>query len=122
MISFDDLRAVNDERVRLWHPDFTDPSSVAHWNGADWGNAMQGEAGEAGNIIKKIRRLETIKTSRQSEGDDLVLIDALGLELADTIIYADIVGNYYGLDLGMCVARKFNITSEEYGWPQRLPR
>lgn len=121
MISFDQLRQANEARVVLWHPDFRDPSSPAHWNGADWGNAMQGEAGEAGNIIKKIRRLETIKTGRQSERNDLVLIDKLGLELADTVIYADLAAAYYGLDLGIQVARKFNITSEEYGWPQRLP-
>jgi hypothetical protein len=48
------LRELNVKRMVRWHKN-------AHhtWTGADWSNAMQGEAGEAGKVVKKLRRIET---------------------------------------------------------------
>ena len=45
--------AVNRKRSAHWHAD-GEP-----WSGADWSNAMCGEAVEAANVVKKLRRHET---------------------------------------------------------------
>lgn len=81
---------------------------------------MQGESGEAGNVVKKLRRVETDHIGRPGEQDTAVLLAKLGAELADTIIYADLLATYYGIDLASAIVKKFNQTSEEYGFPERL--
>ena len=121
MYGFGELRKANLERVQLWHPGFPDKEIPAQeWNIAEWTNAMQGEAGEAGNIAKKIRRLDTNLTGRPSETNRNELVWKLGLELADNVIYTDLCAAKMHLDLWTLVVEKFNKTSEEYGFPQRL--
>jgi NTP pyrophosphatase (non-canonical NTP hydrolase) len=70
------------------------------WNLADWSNALAGETGELCNIVKKIRR-----------GDDIDVKDA-GKELADIVIYADLLATQLGLDLSECIVQKFNEVSD----------
>ena len=50
-MTFAELRAANvDERLReLFHP-------LEDWNALEWAGAMCGEAGEAANLCKKLRR------------------------------------------------------------------
>lgn len=115
-LTFDLLREVDDARQARWHVPDSEP-----WSGSDWSNAMCGEAGEAANVVKKIRRLETGVAHRESESEIADLVDALGLELADLLIYADLVALHYGIDLGQAVIRKFNLVSEAYDFPERLP-
>lgn len=114
-LSFDDLFRANASRVLRWHPGFPNDG----WTGADWANAMQGEAGEAGNVVKKLRRIETGHTTAQQE-DKATLLTQLGMELGDTVVYLDLLAQYYGLDLGDCVAATFNRVSEREGFPERL--
>ena len=118
-LRYRDLTSINMSRAHKWHPDFFNPSSPNHWNGADWSNAMCGEAGEAANVVKKIRRIETGVRGR---ADDKLpkLIDKLGGELADTMIYIDLLASYYRLDLPACIIVKFNEVSVREGWPERL--
>ena len=118
-LSFDDLRAANTSRAKRWHPGFPDDDA---WTGADWSNAMCGEAGEAANVVKKLRRHECLLAGsglalQPEEG----LLADLALELADTVTYLDLLAAKYGIDLGDAVARKFNIVSERQGFPERLP-
>jgi hypothetical protein len=47
--TFEALRTRNVSRLARWH----DPDSEP-WTGADWSNAMCGEAGEAANVVKKL--------------------------------------------------------------------
>ncbi len=47
------LRAANATRCARWHD-----GGVADWAPTDWANAMAGEAGEACNAIKKLRRVD----------------------------------------------------------------
>lgn len=110
-----DLRDASSERARLWHDDSTEP-----WTGADWGNAMGGECGEAQNVVKKLRRVETRVAGPNDETDVATLVHKLAMELADTIIYADLLALHYGIDLSEAVAEKFNIVSEKRGFTQRL--
>lgn len=119
-LTFGRLREVNAERCAEWHPGF--PSRDDPWSGADWSNAMQGEAGEAGNVVKKLRRHElSYPGNRRAEDrDEAALLAKLGEEIADALIYADLLATYYGIDLAAAVRAKFNRVSQELGLPQRL--
>lgn len=106
--------ALQSDPTQLWH----DPGSEP-WSGADWSNAMCGEAGEAANVVKKLRRIETNIAKR---GDDTHedLRAALGKELADVVIYADLLANHYRLDLADNVREKFNEVSDRHGFQIHL--
>lgn len=95
-LSFRQLRAVNVERCEAAF--FPLESKDGPW----WGNAMAGESGEACNIIKKIDR----------DGVTPELLQALALELADVVTYADLLAARFGIDLGLAVRTKFNIVSD----------
>ncbi len=113
-LTFDQLRAVNVPRCEKWHP----PGSLP-WSLADWSNALCGEAGELANVIKKIRRQET---GAVNQGDPTVeaLKNMAMNELADVVIYADLLADQLGGDLGQAIKAKFNKVSEKYGFPERL--
>lgn len=59
---------------------------------------MAGEMGETCNAVKKLRR-----------GDGNV--EAVADEIADTIIYADLLCERLGINLEHAIIRKFNRTS-----------
>lgn len=118
LLTFRALRVVNVERCKVWHPGFG--TGTGDWNGADWSNAMQGEAGEAGNFVKKLRRQDT-GFRGAADPDRSVLLEKLGDEIADTAIYLDLLAEYYGINMAEAVVRKFNAISVREGLPQRLP-
>jgi len=114
-LSFATLRAANASRVGRWHGDDAEP-----WSLADWSNAMCGEAGEAANVVKKIRRHETRIPSKYNTPDEDVLRASLAEELADVVAYADLLALNADIDLGEAVRAKFNKVSEAQGFPERL--
>lgn len=114
-LTFDALRTANVARCARWHS----PGTVA-WTGADWSNAMCGEAGETANVVKKLRRAETGTASARDPEPPKLLADLAG-EIADTIIYLDLLADHYGIDLAAAVAAKFNAVSDREGFPERLP-
>jgi NTP pyrophosphatase (non-canonical NTP hydrolase) len=116
-VAFASLHEQNVARARRWHPGFPEQDD---WTGGDWATAMAGECGEACNIVKKIRRVETAKKGRASEQDTALLSQFLGDELADLVIYADLLAAKYGIDLGDAIREKFNAVSEQYDFPERL--
>lgn len=130
------LATTNAERCKRWHPEGTEP-----WTLADWSNAMCGEAGEAANLVKKLRRIETGTDSgpwtiphATIPGREVVLdkgqrsrilAKGIGLELADVVIYADLLAQelahrYGGYTLSSLVVTKFNAVSHRQGYPERL--
>lgn len=113
-LTFQQLREVNASRVAKWHP----PESVP-WTGADWSNASAGEMGEACNVVKKLRRIETGVPGSQ-DPDQEVLISYLADEIADTIIYLDLLAAHYGIDLATAVRTKYNRVSVREGFEERL--
>jgi NTP pyrophosphatase (non-canonical NTP hydrolase) len=121
MLTFRGFQIANEERCRTWHPGFptNDSGSVHHWNAADWSNAMAGEAGEACNVVKKIRRLET-GSNRHNDGTMQQLVSELGLEIADTITYAFLLATYFGIDVESMMRAKFNFVSEREQLPHRI--
>lgn len=113
-LSFDKLSAVNRARAAHWHAGGTP------WVGSDWSNAMAGEAGEACNVVKKLRRQETAVVGA-ADPVWQELVAKLGEELADTLIYIDLVAAHYGVDLPAALCAKFNAVSEREGLEERLP-
>ncbi len=96
-MDFQVLKKANSERMAT-----TDAYKKCReeWSLSDWSNALAGETGELCNWVKKVRR-----------GDN-VNMEELGKELADIVIYADLLAEKLGLDLGECVKAKFNEVSE----------
>lgn len=117
-LTFKQLSTVNAERAARWHPDFPGTGS---WTLADWSNAVCGEAGEMANVVKKIRRVETGVAPGPDDPPVEQLWDMLADEIADTIIYLDLLATVAGLNVGAAVARKFNRVSIRQGFPDRLP-
>lgn len=119
---FYELSKQNRSRAERWH------SGAALWTGADWSNAMCGEAGEAANVVKKLRRHETgiIGVGSATAGlpyntpPEYELHGELAAEIADVILYADLLARHYGIDTETAVVHKFNIVSAAQGFPERL--
>lgn len=112
-LTFKALRETSLARCRRWHP-----GGVADWSLSDWATATAGEMGEACNVVKKLNR------ERDGiVGNNLALAELraqLGHEIADTLIYLDLLAAAAGIDLAAAVVDKFNIVSERNGFPERL--
>ena len=114
MLSFEKLRKENVERCEsAFHP-------INHWSPTDWACAMAGEAGEACNAVKKLRRHADGTNTAKDPATEAECVAAIGKELADTVIYADLLAARLGINLGEAVREKFNAVSELRGVPQRL--
>lgn len=114
-----DFRAfstLNLQRARRRHP-----QGIEEWSVNDWLAAMAGEAGEACNAGKKHRR---ILSGIQQHGDVPVSLeeaaDRIVEELADVVIYADLVASRLGRDLASAIEEKFNKISAREGFPERI--
>ena len=116
-LTFDQVTDANRQRAQRWHPGFPDDDS---WTLADWSNAMCGEAGEAANVVKKLRRVEDGLVGRL-DAPEMELRVMLGEELADVFLYLDLLATKAGLDLPAAIVRKFNMVSERQDFPERLP-
>lgn len=107
-LDFAVLRFYNEARQQEW--DQGEVISLEYL-----GNAIAGETGEACNVIKKIvRNRAGLKGSGASIKD-------LANELADIIIYADLIARKENIDLGAAIREKFNATSDKLKLKTRLP-
>lgn len=120
MLTFDKLSEQNAARAERWH------AGGDEWTASDWSNALAGEVGEACNLVKKVRRHET-RVDRVEGGagsyntpdlDELLL--GIADEIADIIIYADLLARHFDIPVEEAVRRKFNRVSEAQGFPERL--
>jgi NTP pyrophosphatase (non-canonical NTP hydrolase) len=117
-LTFAQVTEANTTRCNRWHPGF--PHDEA-WTGADWSNAVCGEAGEMANVVKKLRRLETGTTPGPDDPPEAELRRMLADEIADVFTYLDLLATFYGVDIQDAIAAKFNRVSERQGFPDRLP-
>jgi len=132
MLTFDELRDTNKARCEAaFH-------QVEAWKPWEWSNAMAGEVGEACaegfalltalsarcgaacNITKKMNRIWPANQFKQNwnkpEDQRMAELEAkLADELADVVIYADLLATRIGRSLGDCVRDKFNAKSDEIG-------
>jgi NTP pyrophosphatase (non-canonical NTP hydrolase) len=101
-LALSELRVANLARcLEVFHP-------LEDWSPTDWGTAVAGEVGEALNLVKKLRRGEPIEHR------------AIAVEIADAVIYLDLLAARLGIDLGQAIAFKFNRVSEQRGAKQRI--
>jgi NTP pyrophosphatase (non-canonical NTP hydrolase) len=95
---------------------------VDSWRPWEWSNAMAGEVGEACNLTKKMARIwpsnHLIKWEQPETMEHLQ--KELAREIADVVIYADLLATSMGLKLEDCIIEKFDITSEKIGSDVRL--
>lgn len=118
-LTFEELRLKNAQRSKRWHP-----GGITDWSPADWAVAMVGEAGECCNAVKKLNRIRDSMASKPDSSEDFKTheqaVAGIGQEIADTVIYLDLLAQRLGLDLQIEVTKKFNRVSEKYGFPERL--
>lgn len=113
-LSFYVLRKTNVSRCEdVFHP-------VNSWSPTDWATAMAGECGEACNDIKKLRRLDGADNNIDTPEAREELVAAVAAELADLVIYADLLAARLDIDLGRAVVNKFNLVSAKRGSKIRL--
>jgi len=131
-MTFQDLRAANLARLAQAWPE-EDP-----WAPWDWTNATAGEVGEAcveglallaalsakagsaANITKKMNRVwpagQFAHAWNKPEDQRIEELSArLGGEIADVVIYADLLASKLGRSLEDCIREKFNAKSAEIG-------
>lgn len=117
-VSIRDVQTINRERANRWHG-----GNFKNWSGLEWAGALCGEAGEAANVCKKLRRVETDAAGNAWSDRPLsgsALRTALAGECADTFLYLCLLASRYDIDLAQAVRTKFNSKSEEMGFPERL--
>lgn len=126
------LSAASRLRAEKWHGDSLE---TGQWTISDWTLAMCGEVGEsseafaqlmvtsaaghAADTVKKVRRVET---GARNDGDPELeyLKEKYLIELADVVIYAELCAAYQGRDLGEYIVKKFNATSDKFGFTEKI--
>ncbi len=107
-------------RLRLFNKERCEQNfkhAITAWNIMEWGCALAGEAGELCNVLKKVKREQDGIAGSRIEGDGQ---KAIADELADVIIYADLLAQHCGIDLASAIASKFNETSAKVGYNRAL--
>jgi len=107
-LTFNTLRRANLQRLPLFRDakGRTCHTEVdgSDWSPAQWLQAVVGGLGEYANLRKKVERGDmTIEEARPM----------LAKELADVVIYLDILAFHNGVDLGTATMEKWNETSRK---------
>ena len=114
-LTFRTLRAANMQRLPLFRDakgrTCHTEGDGSDWSPAQWLQAVVGELGEYANLRKKCERGDITPEEAKP-----MLAD----ELADVVIYLDILAAQLGVDLGEAVMSKWNRTSEKVGAPLRI--
>lgn len=85
------------------------------WSLSDWMTAVTGEIGEAANIIKKLNRVRD-GVPGNATNDVFELEHQLAEEIADAVIYLDLLAQAVGFDLEEIRDAKFAKTSAKIGY------
>lgn len=118
-LTFDALGEANLLRAMKWHR-----GGLDEWSIADWATAMAGEAGEVCNAVKKLRRIEdeiaNISDPERQLSTRQEALKKIGEEIADTLIYLDLLAQRCGINLTEAVIEKYNLVSAKYGFEDRI--
>ena len=109
-----DLDAFSAEnRARCTSPEgFNHP--LKSWALSDWFVAATGELGEAANVAKKLNRVrDGIIGNKETEEE---LHEKLKSEIADTLIYLDLLAQSEGFYLSDAVRATFDAKSRQIGY------
>ncbi len=109
-----DLRALREANVKRCEQSF---GSCRDWSPADWSNAMAGEAGELLELMLPllVRTNSICNLTKKVQRGDQVSLDEIGKEIADVVIYADLLSHRLGIDLSDAVRKKFDEVSARVG-------
>jgi NTP pyrophosphatase (non-canonical NTP hydrolase) len=107
LLDFKTLAKANLERCEsAFHP-------LEDWTAMEWAVCVGGEFGEMAELLKKLK-------GGDFKGRETETVENIGREIADQIIYLDLLAQRLGLDLGTAVRRKFNEGSDRYGSPIKI--
>lgn len=101
------LREVNQKRLGIIDKEF----NSKQWSLLEWAGALCGESGELANILKKVKRREGKETY------DAFLnakIPSIAEELADVVLYCDLIAGELDIDLEQAITNKFNKKSNDW--------
>lgn len=86
---------------------------VDGWSEAEWLSAATGELGEVAHAVKAIlRQRDNLIDAKYSDAE---LKSMLSEEIADTIIYLDLLAQRAGISIGDAIRDKFNAMSDKIG-------
>jgi len=109
-LSFAVLRAANLQRLPLFKNAKGERAHASEdgsdWTRSDWLEATLGELGEYANDSKKFRR---------GDINEVEFKERARKELADVVVYLDILAYRLGIQLGDAVREKFNAVSNRVG-------
>lgn len=105
-LNFSDLRVANVRRgEEILRP-------LRSWSPAEWAYTVAGKCRKACGTVERLRRIDD---GTNTEKDPQIRRDAIKRiadELADTVIYIDLLAARFEIDLGSAVERKFNMASD----------
>lgn len=114
------LQEASKSRAARWHGD----APAGKWSLLEWAGAMCGEAGEAANVAKKIKRIDGgmwgQANARETQSLRAQLVDHLATEVADTILYGICLLNELDFDAQELLRSVFNEKSEAAGFPEKV--
>lgn len=119
-MTINDLQTINLERCSSWHP-----GGLVEWSALEWAGSMCGEAGEAANAAKKLKRVESFLQNINAPGRSLIDVPSaqkkVAEECVDTILYALLTMARVGVtDPEEEIRKVFNNKSIEYNFPHRI--
>lgn len=124
-LTIESIFDANMSRVGKWH-------SLESWSPLEWAGAMCGEAGEAANSAKKLKRVndQIANNDNRLFGQKMTLVEQrilyskqIAKEYADVVIYGVLLCARVGMtgaDVARAIRDVFNAKSEEYGFPEHL--
>ena len=90
---------------------------IGLWSLSDWFVAVLGELVEAANLANKLNRIRDGIAGNLNEGTVSDLMAKMTDEIADAVIYLDLLTQAAGIDLPRAVVDKFNRTSAKISFP-----
>jgi NTP pyrophosphatase (non-canonical NTP hydrolase) len=119
-ITLKEIFVINSLRANRWHEGHP-------WNPLEWAGAMCGEAGEAANAAKKLKRVLDGISNINENARHLPTVEIAQKQVikesCDTILYALLLARSAGAEayeFEDIFRQVFNDKSVEYGFPERL--
>lgn len=108
------LRTLREANVKRCEQSF---KTCGDWSPADWSNAMAGEAGELVEVLLPLiaKSGGVCNLTKKHQRGDAVDLEEVGKEIADVVIYADLLAHRLGIDLSDAVRAKFDEVSRRVG-------
>lgn len=86
---------------------------IHDWLPSQWSNAHAGEVGEL--MIEFGKLLQLCNTVKKHDRGDDINKELIADEIADIVIYLDLLAARLGIELSSAVVKKFNTKSDEIG-------